>query len=517
MARRSGPLFRQLRTSSPLKLVLLLVVVALFIFPWRSGNRLSLSETALSELWTMPREEVAKNFEIARRAELLRRGYDAVRTAQRTRTPVTLPDGTPSLSADVDVYVDRLSKFVAKAFAKSASRAKLEDAVSRVKRHAPPQSADLPKLLFSTDRLGEAGVADLFRLWDALLPIPLAPPLADLLPETEWAEPARLGGTWKSVVADDGQIDAQAAQWSGESVSGKTEWAKTWHKLNFGVLRADFYRWVCLTGVADVQVHGHAVRGRHLCRFRYCGEWRCALPCIRRWQTGKEADPQPVAHPYVWGIDAKSIVHPNLDLIEQILQNHERGITTTRERVWERRQVNGTVEGARTPDLSDEGQIVLTAESERLGREHPSAETPKTASTSTPRPPLLPANVSHAGPVYPSSQRHSKRAPFLAETIPPDDATSLLSPEINIVVAIEWDSSIAWDWRRWMQWSGGRFRRSLKKSGDGRDLQFAQYVLAVSGSKVDSNLRQNHFTPSLSTQWRQSWSFLTRKSRTRTP
>lgn len=55
----------------------------------------------------------------------------------------------------------------------------------------------------------------------------------------------------------------------------------------------------------------------------------------------------------------------------------------------------------------------------------------------------------------------------------------MLSPDINIVVAVEWDSSIAWDWRRWMQWSPGRWRRSMKLFGDGRSLQFSQYVLAA--------------------------------------
>jgi hypothetical protein len=71
----------------------------------------------------------------------------------------------------------------------------------------------------------------------------MEPELTGLLPETEWAEPARKGGTWSSVVADDGQIDAQVSEWLGTSVfGGDSAWAQTWEQLEFGVLRADVYR-----------------------------------------------------------------------------------------------------------------------------------------------------------------------------------------------------------------------------------------------------------------------------------
>lgn len=241
--RRPG--IRQLR-SPAIRVLVVLVLLSLFLLPWHSRPRLSLSPASLTELWALPRDDVTARYEEERIAELARQGFDAVAAAKGTRTPPTLPDGTEALSSDSEVYVSRLRKFVAANFAKSPVRDELEDAVNRIARHAPPKSGDLPKLLFSTDRLGEAGVADLFRLWNALLPIPLAPQLADLLPETQWAESARLGGAWKSVVADDGQIDAQATQWVGESVNGQTEWGRVWRRLNFGVLRADFYR--CVRG-----------------------------------------------------------------------------------------------------------------------------------------------------------------------------------------------------------------------------------------------------------------------------
>lgn len=130
-------------------------------------------------------------------------------------------------------------------------------------------------------------------------------------------------------------------------------------------------------------------------------------------------------------------MHPDLSSLEQILMYHEKGIDTTNRRVWER--------SLPANDTSDE-------------------ETEKAFT-----------------PPYPGAHRHQRRAPFYfnREQVPPDEATTLLSPDINVVVSVEWDSSIAFDWRRWMMWSPLRFRRSMKNSGGGRSLQFTQYVLSV--------------------------------------
>lgn len=99
----------------------------------------------------------------------------------------------------------------------------------------------------------------------------------------------------------------------------------------------------------------------------------------------------------------------------------------------------------------------------------------------------LPVNETEAepekrfSPPYPGVHRHERRAPFRfnRERVPPEEATTLLAPGINVVVSVEFDSSIAFDWRRWMMWSPQRFRRSSKKSGGGRSLQFTQYVLST--------------------------------------
>lgn len=241
MARRN-PL-RQVRLSNPIKLLILLIVVALLLVPWRRAPKLTLDTAALSELWSLPREKVAARFEEARKAELVRRGYDPISTARGIRAPETFGDGTATFDASVEAYTKRLKTFVEKSLPYSPSKRSMEDGLARLSRFAPPREAQLPRALFSTDRMGDSGVADLYRLWNALLPLPVAPQLAALLPETEWAEPARKGGAWSSVIADDGQIDAQVSEWLGESIfGGSSDWAQTWEQLEFGVLRADVYR-----------------------------------------------------------------------------------------------------------------------------------------------------------------------------------------------------------------------------------------------------------------------------------
>ncbi|BEI81831.1 hypothetical protein CcaverHIS002_0209910 [Cutaneotrichosporon cavernicola] len=392
-----------MRLSNPVKVVIGVVVLLFLFAPWRRAPRLTITADELSRLWTVPREEVAERYEAARTAALHQRGYNAKKAARSVRAPRKFGDGSETFDASVDAYTKRLRKFVSHTLASSTSRLAFEDSLSRLARFAPPRGAPLPRALFSTDRAGDSGVADLYRLWNALLPLPVEQELAALLPETAWAEPARKGGTWSSIIADDGQIDAQVSEWLGASVfDQESAWGHTWEQLEFGVLRADVYRYMAILFSGGVYA---------------------------------DSDTAPIAHPYFWGLNAKCITHPDLVALEQILAYHEKGIDTTNRRVWERG----------LPDNETE------------------AEPAKRFS-----------------PPYPGVHRHERRAPFRfnREPVPPEDATTLLSPDINVVVAVEFDSSIAWDWRRWMMWSPQRFRRSWKNSGGGRSLQFTQYVLS---------------------------------------
>lgn len=84
-------------------------------------------------------------------------------------------------------------------------------------------------------------------------------------------------------------------------------------------------------------------------------------------------------------------------------------------------------------------------------------------------------------PAYPGEHRRVARAaiPQPQEVIAPEAATSLLSPDIDIVVAIDFDNSIAFDWTHVLQWSMARFSKSWGRPSSGRALQFNQRILAA--------------------------------------
>ncbi|CAK9785603.1 hypothetical protein CC85DRAFT_272488 [Cutaneotrichosporon oleaginosum] len=401
MSRR--PSLRHLRLGNSVKIVIAVTILILLLAPWQRAPRPTISPEELAKLWTLPREDVAARYEEARTAALHRRGYSAKAAARSVRAPRKFGDGSATFDPSVEVYTKRLKTFVSRTLASSSSRRAIDDSLERLGRFAPPQGASLPRALFSTDRAGDSGVADLYRLWNALLPLPVEHELAALLPETDWAEPALKGGTWASVVADEGQVDAQASEWLGASViGGDSAWAQTWEQLEVGTLRADVFRYMTMLFNGGVYA---------------------------------DSDTAPIAHPYFWGLNAKCIMHPDLVTLEQILVYHEKGIDTTNRRVWERGL--------------------------------PSNETE-----------LEPKK--RFAPPYPGVKAHERRSllNFNGDRLPPDDATTLLAPDINVVVAVDFDSSIAWDWRSWIMWSPSRLRRSLRNSGYGRSLQFAQYVLS---------------------------------------
>lgn len=194
---------------------------------------------------------------------------------------------------------------------------------------------------------------------------------------------------------------------------------------------------------------------------------------------------QPIAHPYLWGLDAKSILHPDLEEIITILMQHIAAADETHRRIWERGVVieNATEATGATGDITDEAQT--TASPPQV------ASSAETVEQTTPSP-VHPAEVVFdAEAISPwddfpeehasnsSSSSLHRRGLMHSELVPPDDATSILAPGINLVVAIDFDSSIAFNWRRMEMWSFGRLRRSLGRPGSGRKLQFAHSIIAV--------------------------------------
>jgi hypothetical protein len=169
--------------------------------------------------------------------------YDAHSTSWNIRSPPWTADGQPALHALPEDYASRLGSFVFRSLNSAPMRSRLVHAVGRVHKQVPPTTDTFPLKLYSADRFGDAGVPDMFRLWNALLPIPLGGQLDDLLPQTEWADPARRGSPWSVIIADGSDMDTELSAWIGDSISmGNGEWARFWDKVATGSHRSQVFR-----------------------------------------------------------------------------------------------------------------------------------------------------------------------------------------------------------------------------------------------------------------------------------
>ncbi|KAL1413291.1 hypothetical protein Q8F55_001047 [Vanrija albida] len=429
-------LLRLLRPSTPARVLGLFLVLVFLVGQWRwSRPKLTIDQAALAELVDSPREEIVRLYDDSRISEFERRQYDPVAVANEFGVPPFLPDGkTHSLDPGLDQYTARLFTFIATYFTQADGRRQMEDAVSRVLDTRNPKETNFPRNLYSTDHLGAEGVPELYRLWVALLPIALPPALARLLPNEEWAYPARKGGNWKEAIADDGQVEVAVPQWTGSSIAdGK--WGKLWSKLAEG------------EGASDV--------------FRY-------LAVLANGGMFTDAETAPISHPYVWGLGAKSILHPDLEAISAILklqENKAKEDSGYHGRVWER-SFDAADSYDTAPLNKTDAVAKIVADIEARHSWHK----------------WLPAFGADRkwSPAYPGEHRRVARAaiPQAEELDTPETATSILSPDINIIVGIDFDSSIAFDWTRILQWSRARFSVSWRRPASGRALQFSQRILA---------------------------------------
>lgn len=261
--------------------LLALAIVAFFLMAfvsWSGRKQSVLDSEQRKELWIARREEVALKYEEVRVALLEASGYEPHAAERSVGSPPWTADGHPTLTSSSEAYSQRLLGFIRKAFQQSSMHPRFTHAVSRVAAHVPPTTALFTTRFHSCDRLGESGVQDLFRLWEALLPLPLGPPVENLLPDTEWANPARRGAAWKVVVADDTQMDKQVTNWIGiHPRSGP--WSQFWAAIGHGILRTDVYRWVPTIRhrgtVTDTnnQIPRNALRRWCLCRLGHGGRY----------------------------------------------------------------------------------------------------------------------------------------------------------------------------------------------------------------------------------------------------
>lgn len=235
---------RGCRAATLAKVLVLVIVGAILIYQWPvERQQPTIDDDALTELYASTLAQVSAEHEKIRMRIIGEADYDAERAALEILAPPRFPDGDLTLSPSSDEYVKRLQGQLLVAMGTSPYLRELRAAVEKVETHQHPMIRRFPPNLISTDKLAGSGIPDLFRMWAALLPLPLDESLADLLPETEWATPARKGADWKIDVADDHRINAQMSRWIGESniMYGNGVWPTKWKKMS-SPLRADVYR-----------------------------------------------------------------------------------------------------------------------------------------------------------------------------------------------------------------------------------------------------------------------------------
>lgn len=237
-------LLRGCRAATLAKVLVLVVVGAVLIYQWPVERQLlTIDDDALTDLYASTLAQVSAEHEKIRMRIIDDAGYNPERAARDLLAPPKFPKGNYTFSPSSDEYFKRLQFQLQVAMSNSPYLRELRATVEKVATHQHPLISRFPPNLISTDKLAGSGIPDLFRMWAALLPLPLDESLADLLPETEWAAPAREGAHWKIDVADDHRINTQMSRWTGESniMYGNGVWPMKWKKMS-SALRADIYR-----------------------------------------------------------------------------------------------------------------------------------------------------------------------------------------------------------------------------------------------------------------------------------
>lgn len=372
-ARRRIWLPRTVRFTSLAKVFLLFIIVV-SIFAVQASHRphatldpvvlVNSSEEQLIDLY----EDIKQRKAVSSRA-----------LAEEIRASATFPNGDEAFQSSTARYTARLRAFVNSYFADAPTLAnELREALNAVDRHNLARS-QLPPQVWSRSPAANVRPDSSFELWKTLVPKPLPADLARLISPT-FSASATAGGDWDVKICSDDIVDASMSLWTGQDVargaSGTGQWTKLWARLSSFTAHEDLFRY--MTMLAEGGIYADA-----------------DVSVSRR--SSRSANPQPIAHPYLWGNAAESELDPNLEAILQRLSPESKSDTAQHDAV-----------------------------------------------------------------------RH-------ASTHPPH-MSSILNPEISLVVAIEWDRSIAWNPWKAMMWTPYRWRRA-QNDGASRRIQFSQYVL----------------------------------------
>ncbi|OCF38012.1 alpha-1,6-mannosyltransferase [Kwoniella heveanensis BCC8398] len=420
------------RSLSPAKLLLAFFLFVLYVyFPFHNAQPPSILDNPESQerLAAASLAELVDIYEQVRSGILDHQHYNSSAVASRLRAPVTLPDGSPNFDPRLANYVDRLRRFVDEYFRNTPNHiiAGARGALKDVIRRAPPQSRPdaFPAKVWSTHPSGNDGVEAGFDLWRSLLPLPLSRKLVkELSPRQDlgWLKPAREGQPWEVIVTDDDGLDRWVSEWTSERISrgiqGEGKWSKLWGGLDRGVLRADLFRYVSMFVAGGIY---------------------------------SDSDTMPISHPYLWGLNAPSILHKDIETLITL--------------------INKALTGEQDPSIKD--------------RLNPRSTMPNdtTASIITPNDTTTPhedtidryTDDRYTDQTYtPPYSRPSRRAPIVPLGEVP---ATILNPEISIIVAIEWDSMIGRTLGMWRSWTWFRLTRSWPDCCFPRGLEMVQNLL----------------------------------------
>ncbi|WVO24726.1 uncharacterized protein IAS62_006096 [Cryptococcus decagattii] len=381
-----------LRGNTPAKLLLLFfAIVFFFASPFSPRYTSVFADPALKEkAEAAPLSELANVYDQARLGILDARRFNGSHAAEKLRAPKTLPDGTLNFDPDLET---------APAHIQIAGSNTLKNLIRRLP--AKHRDGEFPTKVWATHPRGMDGVEGGFELWGELLPFPLPPSLANQLsrnPEVEFLKPARAGKDWDVEVLNDDGLDSAMSEWTGEKIQrgikGEGKWSQLWGKLDKGVLRADLFRYVSMLMEGGIY---------------------------------SDSDTMPIAHPYVWGIHAPSIINQDLKVLQ---------------------------------DLMAVSLLPKFPPNNRPPRVD--AQSGSDSDNSTYTPPYPGVRLARRAPVY---------------KIESPNPSSILNPSISMVVAIEWDSQIGRTVRMWKQWTWFRITRSWKDCCFPRGLQMVQNLL----------------------------------------
>ncbi|WRT70122.1 uncharacterized protein IL334_007116 [Kwoniella shivajii] len=409
--------FRNIRITSPAKILLIFfILVVYFSFSFGTSHPPSfLSDPeAHAHLTDASLPELVELHDQVKSDILQYKKFSPSATAEKLRSPIYLPDGSVNFDPDLKAYVDRLRKFVDEYLRNTPEKIRrgAQNTLNDINKRTPPTSRPdtFPSKVWSTHPFGFDGVEEGFGLWRKLLPLPLSPRLVNEISTRKdigWLKPVREGQEWEVIVTDDDGLDKWMSEWTAERITrgemGPGKWSRLWGRLEKGVLRADLFRYVSMFAAGGIY---------------------------------SDSDTMPISHPYVWGLHAPSILHPDIETLTKLIQ-----------------QTSST-----TPSLPIK---------DRLNPRHSSDTNIYTQHNDTNETII---NLQSYNPPYSSL---SRRAPVSITELP----TTILNPEISMIVAIEWDSMIGRTLSMWKQWTWFRYKRSWPDCCYPRGLEMVQNLL----------------------------------------